>query len=203
MGELIDNYFQNHLSMSKEDANYLHHHYYREYGLAIEGLVRFQKVDPLEYNEKVDDALPLDDIIKPDPKLKQLLQRIDRSKVKVWLFTNAYITHGKRVVRLLDVEDQFDGLTYCDYGGWPLLCKPAKEMFEKAMRESGATDVNQCYYVDDSGINARGGKDFGWTTAHLVEPIDDSEAPTVLVAHFQIESLYELPDIFPELFKPV
>lgn len=204
MGELIDDYFQTHLSMTKEDANYLHHHYYKEYGLAIEGLVRHHRIEPLEYNEKVDDALPLDDIIKPDLKLRKLLERIDRSKVKVWLFTNAYITHGKRVVKLLDIEDQFEGITYCDYGAEKLLCKPAWEMFEKAMRESGATYPRECYYVDDSGINAMGGKAFGWTTAHLVEPFDGHEKPpTEPVADFQIQSLYQLPEVFPELFKPL
>ena len=200
MGDLIDDYFQTHLSLSKEDSNYLHHHYYREYGLAIEGLVRHHKIDPLEYNEKVDDALPLDDIIKPDLKLRKLLERIDRSEVTVWLFTNAYITHGKRVVKLLDIEDQFDGITYCDYGVTPLLCKPATEMFNTAMRESGATDLSQCYYVDDSGINARGGKAYGWKTAHLVEP-GLSDPPEKPLADFQLSSLYELPDVFPELFK--
>ena len=201
MGELIDQYFQTHLSLSPEDSYYLHHHYYQEYGLAIEGLVRFHKVDPLEFNEKVDDALPLDDIIKPDPKLRKLLERIDRSKVKVWLFTNAYITHGKRVVKLLGIEDQFDGITYCNYGGPKLLCKPAIEMFDRAMREAKAIDLQDCYYVDDSAINSRGGKMYGWKTAHLVEP-GLAEPPPEPVADFQISSLYELPEIFPELFIP-
>ena len=94
MGELIDDYFQTHLELSREDASQLHQRYYKDYGLAIEGLVRHHKINPLEYNTKVDDALPLDDIIKPDPKLRTFLKTIDRTKVKLWLFTNAYITHG-------------------------------------------------------------------------------------------------------------
>ena len=121
--------------------------YFRDYGLAIEGLVRFHKVDPLEYNAKVDDALPLEDILKPDPQLRNLLKNIDRSKVTPWLFTNAYVTHGKRVVKLLDVEDCFDGITYCDYAAKRLVCKPHKDMFERAMKEAGVEDVNDCYFV--------------------------------------------------------
>lgn len=147
MGDLIDKYFQTHLSLSQEDARELHLRYYKDYGLAIEGLVRHHKIDPLEYNEQVDDALPLDDIIKPNPKLRKLLEDIDRSKVKMWLFTNAYITHGMRVVRLLKIEDLFDGITYCDYGGPKLLCKPTPEMYAKAMREAGVADPQDCYYV--------------------------------------------------------
>jgi len=147
MAVLIDNYFQSHLALSREDATELHQRYYKDYGLAIEGLVRHHKVDPLEYNEKVDDALPLDEIIKPNPKLRQLLEDIDQTKVKLWLFTNAYKTHGRRVVELLGIEDMFEGLTFCDYAAEKLLCKPAPEMFAKAMREAGGKDVEECYFV--------------------------------------------------------
>jgi len=199
MGELIDEYFQTHLSLSKQDAFTLHQRYYKDYGLAIEGLVRFHKVDPLEYNEKVDDALALDQVIKPDPKLRRLLGDIDRSQVKLWLFTNAYITHGQRVVRLLGIEDCFDGITYCDYGAEKLLCKPTREMYDKAMLDSGTTDVSQCYFIDDNALNARAGTEYGWKCAHLVEPC--VKAPEQPVSDFQIQSLEELRQVFPELFK--
>ncbi len=139
--------------MSKEDAAYLHQRYYKDYGLAIEGLVRHHRIDPLEYNAKVDDALPLDDIIKPDPKLRKLLEDVDRSKVKLWLFTNAYINHGRRVVKLLGIEDLFEGMTYCDYGAERLLCKPSPEMYAKAMREAGITDPKECYFVGKHNLS--------------------------------------------------
>lgn len=125
----------------------LHQKYYTEYGLAIEGLTRHHKIDPLEFNREVDDALPLDSILKPDPKLRELLTDIDKSKVKLWLLTNAYINHAKRVVKLLQVDDLFEGVTYCDYGQVPLICKPHQEIFEKAEIESGAPSSAQCYFV--------------------------------------------------------
>ena len=199
MGQLIDEYFQTHLSLSMEDAFTLHQRYYKDYGLAIEGLVRHHKVDPLEYNQKVDDALPLDNVIKPNPQLRRLLEDIDRSKVKLWLFTNAYITHGQRVVRLLDLEDCFEGITYCDYAAEKLVCKPRREMYDKAMHEAGAVDVSQCYFVDDSALNAKAAKDYGWKAAHLVEPL--TKGPEQPVSDFQIEHLEELRQAFPELFK--
>ncbi len=142
-----DAYFITHLSLSKADAHMLHQKYYKEYGLAIEGLVRHHKVDALEYNREVDDALPLDEIITPDPTLRTLLEDIDRTKVKLWLFTNAYITHGKRVVKLLGVDDLFEGITYCDYGQETMICKPHAEMYEKAEAEAGAGSVENCYFV--------------------------------------------------------
>lgn len=125
----------------------LHQKYYKEYGLAIEGLTRHHKIDPLEFNYEVDDALPLDDILKPDPKLLKLIESLDTSKVKPWLLTNAYINHAKRVVKLLGVEDLFEGVTYCDYGQLPLVCKPSQEMYAKAEKEAGAPSSEQCYFV--------------------------------------------------------
>lgn len=126
--------------------------------MAIEGLVRHHKVDPLEYNRQVDDALPLEDILEPNEKLRQMLEDIDRSKVRLWLFTNAYITHGKRVVKILEIEDMFEGITFCDYGARPFICKPAPAMFAKAMREAGVNKREDCYFVGTRLILARHNK---------------------------------------------
>jgi pyrimidine and pyridine-specific 5'-nucleotidase len=147
MSTLIDEYFIKHLELTQEDAYKLHQEYYKTYGLAIEGLVRHHKIDPLEYNRQVDDAIPLEDILTTDPELRKLLLDIDTSKVKLWLFTNAYITHGKRVVRLLGVDNLFEGMTFCDYGAPRMICKPYVEAFEKAMREAGTSEWKNCYFV--------------------------------------------------------
>jgi pyrimidine 5'-nucleotidase len=147
MANLIDQYFATHLSLPWEDAVRLHKEYYQNYGLAIEGLVRHHQINPLEYNAKVDDALALDGVIKPRPELKKLLADIDRSKVKLWLFTNAYINHAKRVIRLLEIEEFFEGVTYCDYGTVPLTCKPHPDMYRKAMRDAGVEKYEDCFFV--------------------------------------------------------
>ena len=147
MADLIDKYFMQHLSLSWDEAVRLHKEYYQNYGLAIEGLVRHHEIDPLEYNTKVDDALPLDEIIKPRAELKKLLQDIDTSQVRLWLFTNAYINHGKRVVKLLEIEEFFEGITYCDYGSIPLVCKPHENMYQKAMEEAGVDRAEDCFFV--------------------------------------------------------
>ncbi|KAK4970485.1 putative suppressor of disruption of TFIIS [Elasticomyces elasticus] len=199
MTALQDEYFETHLALSKEEANQLHLRYYKDYGLAIEGLVRHHKVDPLEYNRNVDDALPLEEVIKPDPQLRRLLEDLDTTKVKPWLFTNAYITHGNRVVKLLKVEDLFEGITYCDYGAEKLLCKPHKEMFLKAEKEAGARSPQDCFFVDDSGLNALGARERGWTSVHLVEPSEQN--PPQRMGTYQVRSLQELRDLFPQFFK--
>lgn len=103
----------------------------------------------MEFNHEVDDALPLDGLITPNEELRKLLSDIDTTKVKLWLFTNAHITHGKRVVRLLGVDDLFEGITFCDYRKLPFVCKPHTEMFEKAEEEAGAPSAKDCYFVGE------------------------------------------------------
>lgn len=175
----------------------LHSKYYKEYGLAISGLVKHHKMEPLAYNREVDDALPLDDIIKPDPKLLKLLSDIDRSKVKPWLFTNAHITHARRVVKLLGVEDMFEGVTYCDYSKQPLLAKPHAEMFEKAEREAGAVSSESCFFVDDSLLNCRHAVQRGWTVTHKLEKEDVVPKTSEWAA---VHDLEELRGLFPQFF---
>ncbi len=48
--------------------------------------------DPLDFDRKCDGSLPLEELLKPDPGLRQLLQDIDRTKARVWGLTNAYHT---------------------------------------------------------------------------------------------------------------
>ena len=156
MTELIDQYFIKHLELTRDDAYKLHQEYYKSYGLAIEGLVRHHKIDPLEYNRQVDDAIPLESIIFPDADLRKLLLDIDKSKVKLWLFTNAYVTHGQRVVRLLGVDDLFEGLTFCDYAQETMICKPHPEMFAKAMKEAGVKEFKDCYFVGKRSFEGLG-----------------------------------------------
>ncbi|KAL8807152.1 MAG: hypothetical protein Q9182_000834 [Xanthomendoza sp. 2 TL-2023] len=199
MTVLINKYFEKHLSLSTDDADLLHQKYYKDYGLAISGLVVHHKVDPLEFNREVDDALPLDGLITPNPDLHRLLEDIDTSKVKPWLFTNAYITHARRVVKLLGIEDLFEGITFCDYSQLPFICKPHREMYEKAEREAGASSSEKCYFVDDSHLNCRHAQARGWTTAHLLEP--GRPEPAEKACKYQIRDLESLRLIFPHFFR--
>lgn len=48
--------------------------------------------DTIDYDSRCDGSLPLENLLKPDAYVRQLLQAIDRSKVRVWALTNAYVT---------------------------------------------------------------------------------------------------------------
>ncbi|OOF93371.1 hypothetical protein ASPCADRAFT_209300 [Aspergillus carbonarius ITEM 5010] len=201
MKTLIRQFFITHLSLTPNEARTLHQKYHQEYGFTIEGLSRHHQITPLVFNQEVDHALPLEKLITPDPQLRKLLLDIDRTKVKLWLFTNAYINHAKRVVKLLQVEDLFEGITYCDYAKVPLVGKPTKEMYEKAEREAGVLGKEMCYFVDDSYMNCKQASERGWKAIHLVEPM--LSVPRTPASPYLIHSLEELRVLFPGMFKPV
>ncbi|KAI0112371.1 pyrimidine nucleotidase [Nemania sp. FL0031] len=199
MADLIHDYFERNLNLSPEAAVELHRKYYQKYGLAIGGLMRHHDIDPLHFNSQVDDALPLDNLIHPRIEVIRLLQDIDKSKVKLWLFTNAYVNHGRRVVKLLGIDHMFDGITYCDYTTLPFVSKPQEEMFAKAMMEAGAHDMEDCYFVDDNFSNCSMAERLGWNSVHLVE--EGVPAPAAQASKHQIKHLEELRRTFPHLFK--
>ena len=116
------------------------------------------------------------------------------------LFTNAHITHGQRVIKLLEIGDLFEGITYCDYNQKPLVPKPLPAMFDKAESEAKAKEHDKIYFVDDSWLNCKDAYKRGWkNTVHLVEP--QVPEPEEKACKHQISHLRQLLDLFPDLLK--
>ena len=166
-------------------------------------------MDPIAYNREVDDALPLEGLVKRNEGLRKLLAGVDKSKVKLWLFTNAHITHAQRVVRLLEVEEFFEGVTFCNYAEKRLVAKPHAEMFDKAEREAGLVFTegkagkgqrhDRCFFVDDSALNCKAAKERGWNVVHKLEP--DDSAPAEMAGQHQIRQLEDLKALFQQFWK--
>lgn len=186
----------NSLNMPPEQAATLHQEYLRKFCSTIEGLIHYHQVDPTSFNKQVDDALPLEDLLKEDLELQQTLARFDRTKVKLWLLTNAHITHARRVNRILGVERYFEGITFCDYASGKLVLKPSQKMYAAAERDADVSGVRQCFFVDNSAQNCIAAQKRGWTVVHLCE--SPPGAPVDEHIEHQIRSLHELPGLFPE-----
>ena len=99
------------MDLDEESAYRLHTEYLTVYGLAIRGLIQHHPIgtdrpngshsllaltvsaiitDPIDFDNKCDGSLPLEDILHRDPSLIRLFQDIDRSKASPWALTNAY-----------------------------------------------------------------------------------------------------------------
>ena len=124
----------------------------------------------MDFDRKCDRTLPLEQLIKPNPALVQLFKDLDRSKVKVWALTNAYEFHAHRVLQILQIEDQIEGLVYCDYKQPNFSCKPEPDFYHEAMKKAGVSDPSKCFFVDDSLLNITAAKKLGWGhCAHFLE----------------------------------
>jgi pyrimidine and pyridine-specific 5'-nucleotidase len=184
----------NSLDMPPDRAATLHQQYLHEFGSTIEGLIHYHQVDPMSFNKQVDDALPLEEILKEDLELQQTLARFDRTRVKLWLLTNAHITHARRVTRILGVERFFEGITSCDYASGKLVLKPNQKMYAAAERDADVSSVRQCFFVDNSVQNCVAAQNRGWTVVHLCEWSQaNSKGEDV---RYRVGSLHELPDLF-------
>lgn len=175
MTERIRAYFLS-LGLSSEEAERLHGRYYKEYGLAIRGLVMHHKIDALDYDAKCDAALPLERILRPEPRIKALIRELDRSKCRVWALTNAYKTHAVRVLKLLDLHQEIEGIVFCDYAMDSFACKPERNFYEGAMDAVGMHDPSRCYFVDDSALNIRAARALGWKSCVLFQEQEDDGA---------------------------
>ncbi|ODV78698.1 pyrimidine 5-nucleotidase [Suhomyces tanzawaensis NRRL Y-17324] len=173
----IHQFFKDNLQLNDEDAHKLHILYYQTYGLAIEGLVRNHQIDALEYNSKVDDSLDLKSALSYNQELRDMLLSIknDHDYDHLWLITNAYKNHALRVISFLGLGDLFDGLTFCDYSKFPIVCKPMPKFFNDCLATtnvdfSDKAAVAKQTFIDDSEINVKAAHDLGFgTVIHYVE----------------------------------
>ncbi|SPO32552.1 related to pyrimidine 5-nucleotidase [Ustilago trichophora] len=177
MAERIRAYFHG-MGLSEDEAKTLHTTYYKTYGLAIRGLVKHHQIDPLDYDRKCDASLPLEEILRPDPQIKRLLTDIDRTRVRVFAATNAYKYHADRVLRLLELEDQVEGIVYCDYAVRDFACKPELDYYRAALAVVGASPETRNYFVDDSSLNIVAAKELGWHSCIYFREEDDSLPPS-------------------------
>ncbi|KAH7876280.1 pyrimidine 5-nucleotidase [Lentinula edodes] len=225
MGVKIHDYFVK-LGLSDEEASDLHHKYYTQYGLALAGLVRhhgqcsFISADPLDFDRNCDQALPLEEMIFPNPVHRKLLEDIDRSRVRVWALTNAYKVHAERVLRILNLRDLVEGIVYCDYEAKDLTSKPEPAYYRKAMSLASVIDPSKCYFIDDNWRNVQAAQKIGW--AHCVhfcerglEHVEGGKVTKISsTAKANVDSkqeeqldikviseLEELRDVWPEIFK--
>ncbi|KAF9584010.1 hypothetical protein BGW38_007869 [Lunasporangiospora selenospora] len=161
--------------------------------LRSEGFICIILIDIRDYDEKVDLALPLEDILHENIPLREMIKSLKVEKK--WLFTNAGKEHALRVVKILGLEGLFDGMTYCNYIEPNFVCKPEKAAFEKAMREAGVVHGSNCYFVDDSAANVDKAVDLGWTAVHVADdPVISN------FGHFQIADIIELKNVLPHLW---
>jgi len=205
------------LGFSDEKASKLRTQYLTQYGLTVRGLRCEHSIDPMDFEAKCFASLPLEDMLSPDPLTKELLADIDRSKCRVWAFTNAYRTHAERVLQALNLHDQIEGVVFCDYNEDDMIYKPESASYHRAMNQAGVRDPAKCLFVDDSLSNVKSARRVGWIrSVHFREhgpitlqepavnhtPTDQAKGPIEEGIPI-INNLQQLRNVWPDIFVQV
>ena len=113
------------------------------YGTTFSGLRREFKLDDQDFLDYVHD-LPLSDHLQADPKLRQMLQTYPQEK---WVFTNADAGHASRIMKVLGINDCFQGII--DILDIDPHSKPHPNAYHTALQIAGKDDPAKCVFMDD------------------------------------------------------
>jgi putative hydrolase of the HAD superfamily len=168
IGQRIHAYMVERMGIPPELAPRMRAEYYERYGTSLRGLLVHYGIDPEDYLGFVHDVA-LADYIRPNPALKGMLQSIGVRKA---IFTNATMEHARSVMRILDIEQQFERII--DVRANRFVGKPYPQAYRHAASLMGVPPET-CLLVEDSVRNLRPGKELGMVTVLIGEqtPEDD------------------------------
>ena len=177
---------------------------YKEYGTALRGLLAEGYIQDTEeaidtFLEEVHD-LPIHELLKPDPKLRELLLKIDPS-VKKYIFTASVSHHAERCLKALGIEDLFEDVII-DVKQCKLNTKHSEISFNEAMKIAGVENPEECVFLDDSLTNIKAARDIGWRSILVGRVGRDCGKPISSDhAENEIDRIHEMESALPELFN--
>jgi putative hydrolase of the HAD superfamily len=180
----IHRYMYKVVGIPKEEVIPTGEYYYQRFGSSLQGLQLFHDIDAEDYLAYVHD-LPLQDYLQPDPALRQALSALPHKK---WIFTNSDCNHSLRILRLLGIEDLFEGIL--DVWAMDYVPKPQRWVYKKALKYAGNPDPHQCLFVDDTLKNLKTAHEMGWNTVWMNTGVEHPDC-----VNFSIPSLHFLPEI--------
>jgi putative hydrolase of the HAD superfamily len=131
------------LGLPEDDVPFLREQYFKMYGTTLRGLQERHNVDKDDFLAFVHD-LPLKDYLSPNPVLRKVIASLPTRNL---IFTNADVSHARRVLAALELEDLFE--TVVDVNAVAPYCKPMPESFAIAMELADEPDPRKCVMIDD------------------------------------------------------
>lgn len=141
--ERMNLYMRERLGIPENEIPFLREQYFRMYGTTLRGLQERHNVDKEDFLAFVHD-LPLKDYLTPNPVLRDVIASLPTRNL---IFTNADISHARRVLAVLQLDDLFE--TVVDVNAVTPYCKPMPESFAIAMDLADEPDPRKCVMIDD------------------------------------------------------
>ena len=166
----ITDFIMSKYSLDIDQAKKIQKEYYLKYGLTLRGLIVEKKLEPEEFLDYVHDV--------EHPELKkndQLISKIRILEGKKIIFTNATSKHAKKILKILELEHDFDQII--DIKDLEYIPKPDKRSYKKLLEclNLNNENLNKTIFVEDTVKNLIPAKELGITTVWMKNSINEKD----------------------------
>ena len=166
----ITDFIMSKYSLDIDQAKKIQKEYYLKYGLTLRGLIVEKKLEPEEFLDYVHDV--------EHPELEkndQLISKIRILEGKKIIFTNATSKHAKKILKILELEDDFDQII--DIKDLEYIPKPDKRSYKKLLEclNLNKENLNKTIFVEDTVKNLIPAKELGITTVWMKNSINEKD----------------------------
>jgi putative hydrolase of the HAD superfamily len=181
----INEYLEQRVGIPASDVDALRRRFWAEHGTTLRGLTLVHAVDPDDYLAYVHD-IELEDLVRPAPALRALLERIPARKA---VFSNASRAHARRVLGRLELHDAFEAVIGLEDLGY--VPKPQPEAFRAALDRVGA-GAEASTLIDDLRPNLATAKRLGLRTVW----VSGEETPAEAAFDHVVPDILDIEAIF-------
>ena len=166
----ITDFIMSKYSLDIDQAKKIQKEYYLKYGLTLRGLIVEKKLDPEEFLDYVHDV--------EHPELKkndQLISKIRIFEGKKIIFTNATSKHAKKILKILELEHDFDQII--DIKDLDYIPKPDKRSYKKLLEclNLNKENLDKTIFFEDTVKNLIPAKELGITTVWMKNSINEKD----------------------------
>ena len=166
----ITDFIMSKYSLDIDQAKKIQKEYYLKYGLTLRGLIVEKKLEPEEFLDYVHDV--------EHPELKkndQLISKIRILEGKKIIFTNATSKHAKKILKILELEHDFDQII--DIKDLEYIPKPDKRSYKKLLEclNLSKENLDKTIFFEDTVKNLIPAKELGITTVWMKNSINEKD----------------------------
>ena len=166
----ITDFIMSKYSLEIDQAKKVQKEYYLKYGLTLRGLIVEKKLEPEEFLDYVHDV--------EHPELKkndQLISKIRILEGKKIIFTNATSKHAKKILKILELEHDFDQII--DIKDLEYIPKPDKRSYKKLLEclNLNKENLDKTIFFEDTVKNLVPAKELGITTVWMKNSINEKD----------------------------
>ena len=166
----ITDFIMSKYSLDIDQAKKIQKQYYLKYGLTLRGLIVEKKLEPEEFLDYVHDV--------EHPELEkndQLISKIRLLEGKKIIFTNATSNHAKKILKILELEHDFDQII--DIKDLEYIPKPDKRSYKKLLEclNLNKENLDKTIFFEDTVKNLIPAKELGITTVWMKNSINEKD----------------------------